>query len=91
MFGNDLRNAIRIDSTNSVHTHITIYTNTKRNGFANDRPSGLSGQLIIDTELVVEFIWALRPISISYPDVDPRTIPGFPEPWYIAPTEEPDE
>ncbi len=89
MFGSDLRNTIRIDSTNPVHTRITIFTNTKRYGDVTHSPTGNSGQLTIDTELVVEFIWALRPIRVSYPELDPRSIPGFPEFWYVAPTEEP--
>ena len=85
MYGNDLCTEIQIDSINSVHTCITIFTNTKRNGDVTDRLTNNIGQLTIDTELVVEFIWSLRPISISYPDLNLVVVQDFLKLWHDMP------
>lgn len=61
----DLIIALRIDTMNPVHTRISVFTNSKRNGIVSPQV-GLSGQLTVNTELAEEFIDACNADRVTW-------------------------
>lgn len=71
----ELTVVIRVDDANPVHMHVAIFSNSKRNGYVGTS-RGKSGDLVIDTELFVEFVRRLDPLRISI-NTDLGDLPGW--------------
>jgi hypothetical protein len=60
--------SVRIDQTNAVHTHITVFT---AYGYSPEATRGNSGKLCLDTITAADFINRLQPCRITYDDTNP--------------------